>query len=299
MGGEITVESEPGHGSTFSFTIAAERAAMPTPALGASLAGKRVLVVDDNATSRLGLSEQVRALGAVPVEAATGRDAIDLARTERFDVALLDYRMPEMNGAELAAALRALPNGRMPIAMMSAIGERERFADVAPGLGLAALLTKPVKRSHLVRLLDTTLGDGAVPIGPVVEPPRPEIGLPHLRILVAEDNVVNQTVAIYLFEKLGYRIDVAKNGAEAVEAVRRHDYNVVFTDVQMPEMDGYEVTRWIRKSIPSERQPYIIAMTASAMDGDRERCLDAGMDDYVQKPIRPDALRAAIERMAR
>ncbi len=301
MGGEIHVESEPGRGTTFSFTIAAERAPALVSGLtpAPSLAGKRVLVVDDNESGCRLLCEKLNALGMAAVGAHTGRAAIELATTTAFDAAILEYRMPEMNGAELAAALSALPGEPMPIVMTSAVTDRARYAAAAARLGLAAVLNRPIKRSHLLRALHSIFGDAPVPAERPAETAPAEADLPSLRILVAEDNVVNQTVAVYLFEKLGYRIDVAKNGAEAVEAVRRQDYNVVFTDVQMPEMDGYEVTRWIRKSIPSERQPYIIAMTASAMDGDRERCLDAGMDDYVQKPIRPDALRAAIERMAR
>jgi signal transduction histidine kinase/CheY-like chemotaxis protein/putative methionine-R-sulfoxide reductase with GAF domain len=292
MGGTMWVESVAGEGSTFHFTITAEPAEVP-PRVAASgvpseVIGKRVLLVDDNAINRRILDLQTEAWGIHGHAAESGEAALAMVeRGEPFDLAILDMHMPGMDGVELAHRLRAL-RPALPLVLYTSLGGGE----IDPVF--AAVLAKPVKQSQLFDLLVSLLSGGAVERAPVHEDAATKLGERHpLRILLAEDNTVNQQLALLLLESMGYRADVVSNGVEAVEALNRLPYDLVLMDVQMPEMDGLEATRRIRADGPSP-QPRIVAMTANAMQGDREACLTAGMDDYLAKPIRPEQLAAAI-----
>ena len=295
MGGTMAVESEPGRGSDFSFTILLDvdplAAAPPLP--DTLIQGKRVLIVDDNATTRRILRHHVESWEMRAVDTVDPERALSLLQEERFHVVLLDHKMPAMSGVELARKIAALPD-RPPLVLLSSLGASIDPADAAH---FVARLLKPVRQAHLFQhLVAAVRGAMASQRPPVtVPPPRPQDS--PLRVLLAEDNPVNQKIALLFLSKLGIRADVAGNGEEAVSAVERQRYDVVLMDVQMPRMDGLEATRLIRRRIPPARQPYIIAMTAHAMAGDRERCLEAGMDDYLQKPINVRALTEALERV--
>jgi CheY-like chemotaxis protein len=292
----------PGKGATFSFTIHVAPAELPPErrrdlvGVQRALAGQRLLVVDDNATNRKVLVLQTSRWGMVPQEAASAADALAvLEGGDAFDLAVLDMHMPGMDGVELARRIRDRQPS-LPLVLFSSLGQRE----VAQGEELfRAFLTKPVRQSQLFDTLVSLLDEGA----PVVssEPARPsydaELGRRHpLRILLAEDNVVNQKLALRILQQMGYRADLAANGVEVLESVARQRYDVVLMDVQMPEMDGLEASRRIVASAAPEGRPRIIAMTANAMQGDREMCLAAGMDDYLTKPIRVDQLVDALIR---
>jgi PAS domain S-box-containing protein len=302
MGGRMWVESEPGRGSTFSFTIrAAPVAGKPRLYAGgtkAGVEGRRLLAVDDNATSRRILCDLARNWGMVPQAVETPAEALALLRAgAEFDAAILDMQMPGMDGLMLAAEIRRLrPAAELPLVLLSSIGQQHD-----PAGHFAANLTKPIKPSQLLDVLAQLFWsgrEGAVkrvtgsghPFGALAAP-RPE------RILLAEDNTVNQKVALHMLANLGYRADLAANGLEVLAAVQRQAYDLILLDVQMPEMDGLEAARRLRELRPDPRdRPWIIALTANAMQGDRETCLAAGMDDYLSKPIKPPELRAALER---
>jgi PAS domain S-box-containing protein len=308
MGGRIGVTSEVGTGSEFRFTVRAPAAPAPAPTrrdlsgLQPSLRGKRVLVVDDNETNRRILGTYLNAWGALPRATGSPGDALEWIRAgERFDVGILDMHMPEMDGIALARALRAHAAGTaLPLVLFTSLGRREARAERE---GFAAYLHKPIKPSQLFDALVSVLADQPIHVAPREGAPGeldPDLGRRHpLRILLAEDNVVNQKVALRLLAQMGYRADVAANGLEAIEALERQAYDVVLMDVQMPELDGFEASREINRRWPRGRRPRIVAMTANAMQGDRERCEAAGMDDYVSKPIRVDELVAALERCGR
>lgn len=307
MGGEMHAESAGlGKGSTFTFTIRAEPAqvaerktARDIKGIQPSLQDKRVLIVDDNATNRRILMLQAEKWGMRPRQTEHPREAIQWIRDgERFDLAILDLQMPEMDGLMLAREIRKL-HASLPIILLTSLGRKEIGAD---NLDFAAYLTKPLKPSALfdavaeifVRHLvvpkansATSSQHGKPAVDADMAKRRP------LRILLAEDLQVNQKLALRLLEQMGYRADVASNGLEAVESVERQTYDVVLMDVQMPDMDGLDATRAIRKK--NFKQPYIIAMTANAMQGDREMCIEAGMDGYISKPIRIHELVAALE----
>ena len=303
MGGSIWVETEVARGSTFHFTIATGLVAkQPRRLLRGTqpeLAGRSVLIIDDNATNRRVLSHQSQTWGMVPRSAATGAEALDwIRRGDPFDVAILDMMMPEMDGVMLAEEIRKYRTGdELPLVLLTSLGRRE--ANGRPGQ-FTATLAKPIKQQHLYDVLIGVL-HGSSPDG--VGAPAPAVAVdPSLaaklpqQILLAEDNVVSQMVARRMLEGMGVRADVAANGNEVLEALERQLYDVVIMDVQMPEMDGLEATRRIGRLNLRGRRPWIIAMTANAMEGDREKCLAAGMDDYVAKPVRFEELRAALER---
>ncbi|MBV7329672.1 response regulator [Chloroflexi bacterium TSY] len=305
MSGDMWVESEVGVGSIFHFRIMLPAASTQKRIANIpfSLRGKRVLIVDDNATNREILSRHMERWQMVPVTADGAETALEKLQTESsFDLAILDFKMPKIDGLELAHSLRQHGEAaQMPLILFTSItgtDVRERTAI----LNLDAYLTKPIKPSllfdTLVKIFDGTRDHRAVvrpgsDIFQFAETPLAE-QLP-LRILLTEDNAVNQKVALRILERLGYRADIASNGLEALQSMDRQDYDVVLMDVHMPELDGIEATHEIRKTITKMRQPYIIAMTADAMEGDKEKCLQAGMDNYITKPVRIDELVNALK----
>jgi CheY-like chemotaxis protein len=305
MDGSLTAEStgRAGEGSTFRLVVRIPEAApnavvssRPTR-VEADLSGRTTLIVDDNATNRRILVAQTARWGMVPRETGSAAEAAEWLRTgQRFDIALFDLLMPEMDGLELAAEVAGLPKRRRPpVVILSSIGLRDREEGA-----VAAWLAKPVKPSALHDTIATILLGGAAHTA--AARPRSEVGTDGdgplaarhpLRILLAEDNAVNQKLALRLLAQLGYTADVAGDGLQAIEAIERAPYDVVLMDVQMPELDGLEATRRIRARWPDLPLP-IVAMTANAMSGDREACMAAGMSDYISKPIRPPELARAL-----
>jgi CheY-like chemotaxis protein len=309
MGGTIGADSEPGRGSTFWFTVAlgAVGEGLARSSSPDVLRGCHVLVVDDHPVGRTLVREQLRAWGVTVDEAADGATALERLRAptgRRYDAALLDMQMPVMDGLELARVIRADPSlASMPLLMLSSWGGTT--AEAARNVGIVAYLTKPVRPTRLRDALSRALGGApttvAAPAAPAPDPSAEAAGAPlrRLRVLVAEDNAVNQRVVIRMLETAGCRADAVANGREAVDAIARLPYDLVFMDCQMPEMDGYEATRTIRaaeREHASGRHVPIVALTAKALEGDREHCLAAGMDDYLAKPITKDAFVASLRR---
>jgi len=292
MGGSVWAESEPGRGSTFRFTVVAPVAVgVVRRPVAANVRGRRALIVDDNDTIREILGRQLASWGMASADTGDPATALAwLAAGERFDVAVLDMQMPSMDGVALARAIVGLgTQADLPLVLLTSVG----YKDVPDGL-FAATLTKPAKPAMLHAALERALTASETP--ELSGSTRTShFGTGHLRILLAEDNKVNQRVGLLLLERLGYRADVAGNGREVLEAIDRAPYDVILMDVRMPEMDGLEATRRIR-SRPDVRQPRIVAMTASAFAEDREDCLAAGMNDYLAKPVRREELVAALER---
>ena len=299
MGGTMWVESAgPGHGSTFHFTIRSQRAHLPQGKrrdfIGAqpALQGKHILVVDDNATNRKILALQAVKWGMGVEDTEAPEQALQILKRGSFDLAILDMHMPGMDGATLAARIREAGQ-TLPLVLFSSLGHKE----VSDSL-FAARLAKPLRQSQLFDTLVTLLVNDAAPRQVAARAKSridAEMASRHaLRILLAEDNAVNQKLALRLLQQMGYRADLASNGIEAIECVARQTYDVVLMDVQMPEMDGIEASRRITTRWPAGRRPRIVAMTANAMQGDREMCLAAGMDDYLSKPIRLDELVEAL-----
>ena len=317
MGGEMGVESEPGVGSTFWFALRLEKS--PQEGAGrppsADLRGLKILITDDNATNRRILHKQLASWGIRAAMAEDGPGALEALRAaarggEPYDLALLDVQMPGMDGLELARAIKADASvAPTRLMMLSSVGVEFR-AD-AHLAGVDVVLSKPVRQSRLFDALAAVVGaPGGLPAGaPAVAVPQDgadgasaagavaPVGktLPG-RLLVAEDNLVNQRVAVRMLERIGYRVDVAADGRQALEALRHNDYAAVLMDVQMPEMDGHEATAEIRRREGAGRRTPIIALTANAMRGDRERALAAGMDDYVIKPVKREDLEAVLKR---
>jgi signal transduction histidine kinase/DNA-binding response OmpR family regulator len=305
MGGTVSVESAgvPGRGSTFHVTIEAGRTDMTPTALrrDGSFADRRALVVDDNETNRRLMAALLGAWGIQTVLASDAEQALAGLGNGRIDLAVLDMLMPGMDGLDLAGMIHDREPA-LPIVLASSISQRDVALDARwESAGIGAIVTKPIKASPLHAAVATVLGsalehDGEGSTSALDD----ELAARHpLRILLAEDNVVNQKLAIRLLEKLGYRANIAANGLEALEALERQPYDLLLSDVQMPEMDGLEATRRILERWPEGERPWIVAMTAEAMSGDRERCLEAGMNDYLAKPIRVDELVAAIKRAPR
>lgn len=305
MGGKIWVDSEFGKGSVFNFTINMDS----VPSQGRAflqgrqtqMLGKRLLIVDDNATNRYIMVRQARSWGMEPFAFASGMEVLDwLQQGNYFSIGILDMAMPEMDGVNLAQEIRKIEgHEEIPLIMLTSMGNRESGKH---GNLFAAHLTKPVKPAQLHIVLLSVLTGQKVALSETERPFTfdPELGrqLP-LRILLAEDNAINQKVTLRILERLGYRPDVAVNGMQVIEAVNSKSYDLILMDVQMPDMDGVAATHQIRGMVPLEKQPWIVALTAHALPGDREIYLATGMDDYISKPVRPEELVAALERCKR
>ena len=303
MGGEIGVESTRGVGSTFWFTVPLEARpdVAPLPSVSA-LQGVRVLCVDDHPTNRALLRAHLRKWEIEVEEAPNGDRALvrlrEAAAANRpIALAIVDYFMPRMDGIALATQIRSDPTiAGVSLVMLASYADRTRKAE-ARAAGIRHVLTKPVRRAQLLDTLLAALSPEPVETRKPAPAPRAAPTAPvHARILVAEDNPVNQQLARAMLLRLGYQTDVAGNGEEAVEAVMNLPYDLVLMDCQMPVMDGFEATRVIRDREGTVRHTTIVAVTANAMEGDRERCLTAGMDDYLAKPFRAGDLRRVLER---
>ncbi|HVB36142.1 MAG TPA: PAS domain S-box protein [Candidatus Acidoferrales bacterium] len=309
MNGNISVESEPGKGSVFQFTVRLQvpdaHFVPPVTLEPVALRGLRALVVDDNQTNRLILTELLTQWGMMPEQAASGREALELLRRDThgapFRLALIDAHMPEMDGLMLAQRVKKLPAASSVTMFMLSSAMQSGDIVRSQEAGLAGFLTKPVQPSQL---LDAILGGltGTAELAPdalaIESPEQISNRGSGMRILLAEDNVVNCQLVLRLLEKRGHTVVIAKNGIEALEAVEREELDLVLMDVQMPEMDGLEAIRAIRSNEKiSERHLPIISLTAHVMKGDREKCIEAGADDYIPKPIQPPNLFAAIDRM--
>jgi signal transduction histidine kinase/DNA-binding response OmpR family regulator/HPt (histidine-containing phosphotransfer) domain-containing protein/PAS domain-containing protein len=305
MGGTMWVESEIGRGSVFHFTLQAAGAPAPAHAylndFQPALQDKKVLIVDDNATNRRIISRQVESWGMYFHAIASPYEALVWIREgNQFDLAILDMQMPGMDGTTLAREIRKLGvfASNVPLIMLTSLGRREINEDMHE---FAAFLNKPIKPSSLFDVLVRIFsGESTVDLS-MTTPEKPAFDSQMgqnwpLRILLAEDNATNQKLALRLLARMGYTADVVATGLEVLAALDRQLYDVVLMDVQMPELDGLETTRLIRRELAQARQPHIIAMTANAMQGDREKCLAAGMDDYVSKPIRVESLVAALSK---
>ncbi|MDB6114266.1 MAG: domain S-box-containing protein [Lacunisphaera sp.] len=302
MGGRISVESEVGRGSTFSFTLRLQEIPGDLPGGGAGagqgLRGRRLLIVEDNATSRRILTDLTRNWGMEPRAVDTPAGALAVLREPGlFDAALIDVSLPEINGHSLARAIREIPaRTDLPLVLLSGLGRREVTAGQ-----FNAVVTKPVKPSQLFNVLNEIFwrrsGAAAAPALPAVITPAVPVEPPHPgRILLAEDNPVNQKVTLHQLRSLGCRADLAANGAEVLAALQRQSYDVVLMDLHMPVMGGLEAARLIHEHFPGAKRPWLIALTANTMPGDREQGLAAGLDDYLAKPVRMPDLAAALAR---
>lgn len=306
MGGEILVASEPGQGSTFTLSLrlrvvaAEDHAGIVTPPSGPGLQGRRVLVVDDDALALQVLVHLAGSLGMHCVSAATGLEALAAVDSdEAFDLALLDLHLPDMTGTQLARHIRERRRyTHLPMLLVTASAKSidppergEDFADV---------LVKPVRKEMLASACARAMW--LVPDAAEAAPGAghdTRLDFARCRTLVADDNPINRSVVTLMLNNLGLTADTAETGREALLGAQSDRYDLVLMDMQMPDMDGLEAAREIRRTLPPERQPYIVALTANALAGDRERCLAAGMDDYLSKPIRTPALMQALQKMMR
>jgi signal transduction histidine kinase/DNA-binding response OmpR family regulator/tetratricopeptide (TPR) repeat protein len=301
MGGTMWAESA-GLGQGAAFHVRAKLPSADLPqghkrefiGMQPALKGLRLLVVDDNATNRRVLALQTAKWGMVPQDSAVPGDALRWVREgQAFDLAIIDMHMPGMDGLALARQIHQIAP-KLPLILFSSLGRKE--AGDTEG-HFSAYLAKPLRQSQLFDTLVSLLAQGAAPKKAESTKPKLDASMAQrhpLRILLAEDNVVNQKLAMRLLSQMGYRADLASNGIEAIECIERQTYDVVLMDVQMPEMDGLEASRRITARWKPHERPRIVAMTANAMQGDREACIAAGMDDYVTKPIRVEELVAAL-----
>jgi CheY-like chemotaxis protein len=321
MGGTIGFSSIAGRGSAFWFTLPAPAVSEQRPVEqdGLPLTEMRVLIVDDHELNRMLLSDQLKAWNVEHSCASSGEEAIAMLRTaaiERrsFGIAILDFLMPHMDGMELGLRIKRDPVLQATDLIMITSGGQRMGANAFLTAGFSALITKPLLRSSqlrdaLARCWDTrgvpllvepvaeVSPESESPAAPIVRRPEtPAAPAPQsVRVLVAEDNAVNQLLVRRMFEKLGIRIDLAANGREAVQMATEFEYDIIFMDCSMPELDGYEATAILREQDRGRRIP-IVAVTANAMSEDRARCLEAGMDDHLTKPVRIEDIRSALER---
>jgi signal transduction histidine kinase/HPt (histidine-containing phosphotransfer) domain-containing protein len=304
LGGKIWVESDAGKGATFHFTISARAAAASSPPPWLSpqpqLLGKRLLVIEDNPTNRRIITQRGQQWGMAVENAANRAEALEhLSRGELFDAVILDLELPESAGPALAEQIRKQPSGHyVPLLLLSSV--RPAGDEAHPSSAAAPVaIQKPIRPPQLLAALCRVL---SIQVQREKKPPAAPT-LDHdlarrlpLRVLLADDNPINQKVGLSVLHKLGYRADLANNGVEVLKALEQKAYDILFLDVQMPEMDGLEAARQIQRRWSAEQRPRIIAMTGNALIGDREKCLQAGMDDYISKPVRVGELQSALER---
>jgi two-component system, sensor histidine kinase and response regulator len=310
MGGDIGLESEPGKGSTFWFTLVVgnvKESVMPFLALPQDLIDVPVLIVDDNFTNRTILEKMIRGFGCNAFAVASGKEALNILHSfselnKPFQLVLLDMQMPEMDGEEVLSSIKTDPELKnTTVIILTSMGQRGDAARLE-AMGCNGYLLKPVRQKELFGALLNILGrnkqsdESKTKMSLITRHSLKEQQRGVTHILLAEDNATNQKLAIRLLQKAGYPVDVVSNGQEAVDAVQKMDYKMVLMDVQMPEMDGFEATKKIRELDPKYINLPIIAMTAYAMAGDRERCLEAGMNDYLSKPLNVDELFKVIEK---
>ena len=301
MGGTIDVKSKPGEGTIFFFSIpflhSAQSMRNSTPADNlAILSGKNILVIDDNQNSRNILTKQLKSWKIIPELSVSGSQALEILATKNnFDVILTNRRLKAMDGIQLARSIqKKYPH--IPLLLMNPAGVHTFNAQEEPNL-FAALVTKPIRIHILQDALISILKNTAAPVNNVTEKMEQNFSEKNpLHILIAEDNLINQKIAKKILSKLGYQPKIASNGKEALEMASQEKFDIVLMDVQMPEMDGMEATRMIRSNL--KVQPVIMAMTANVMQGDRDLCLQAGMDDYISKPIILEELLSHLEKWA-
>jgi CheY-like chemotaxis protein len=311
MDGQIEVKSEAGNGCSFRFTAWLRKQLHPSdakPVQGAlaDLQAKRILVVDDHATNRKIVHAYLQSWDCEALVATSGQEALALLRQAAeqkapIDMAIIDFMMPEMDGETLGRTIKSDPLLQDTFCVLLTSRAMRGDAARAREIGFDAYLTKPIKQSHLLKALCTvfTREDVAAPSGSkkelVTRHMLAEDQKQSMQILLADDNIINQKVALHLLGKFGYKAQAVSNGKEVLEYLARQPYDLILMDIQMPEMDGYEATRSIRKSQNAYNQIPIIAMTANAMKGDDEKCFEAGMDDYLAKPIDPTLLQEKID----
>lgn len=297
MGGKIWAESKEGIGSTFHFTIKVPRGSVSQPVEASTqLVGKNALIIEDNKVNRRILGRQIYGWGMVPMIASSGQEALKyIQRGHEFDIAILDMDLQTMDAIELEKQIEEC-NKELPLVLLTAPGK--------PIHSNHAHLTKPVKPSQMHRVLTEILSEEIIKPGEPDRKPVRATAVPQpmnygsMKILLAEDNVFSQKVALQMLNKLGYKADVAANGIEVLQSLERQHYDLVFMDLKMPVMDGLEATRIIRQRWP-DNGPKVIALTAYALEGDREECLEAGMNDYIAKPIQKEDLARALKDIER
>jgi len=300
MGGKLWCESRANQGSTFHCTVVLSKVIESSIVQSINFCNKSILIVDNNVTTCRILTEQLERLQAQVVVRYDAAAAIArLEQLHKFDAVLIDWQMPGIDGLELAASIRSLPAGdQLALILLSDHGMPA--AATLKKLAIAAILNKPIKPQQLATKLHQVLfrSESIAPTNvsnPAIAP-QAKKAISPLKILLAEDNIVNQKVAILTLKKLGYEADIATNGNEAIAAIQNQVYDVILMDVQMPELDGIQTTKWIRENYTG-KQPRIIAITANVATGNLQTCIDVGMDDFISKPIRPEAIKTALQNL--